>query len=172
MKSTQVTIPSFVKQAEVITSAITEVLNDSLENVADTFASKADMQKTVILQEAHLRKFKSEVQSSQEHHFSMLQRETEKLRTDIDKMKSELRYEIDKFPADTIEERFKEVMNSNEAIKSERGVKSVDRDWKVRKLTIHTLEFLGLPTGVWPTGGGFDRAGEGIVIGFSIPSDL
>ena len=46
------------------------------------------------------------------------------------------------------------------------GVKSVERDWKVRKLTTHTPQFLGLPTGVWPTGGGFDRAGENIVIGF------
>ncbi|KAE8674981.1 Subtilisin-like protease SBT2.5 [Hibiscus syriacus] len=27
-------------------------------------------------------------------------------------------------------------------------------------------QFLGLPTSVWPTGGGFDRAGEDIVIGF------
>ncbi|XP_028751366.1 subtilisin-like protease SBT2.6 [Neltuma alba] len=46
------------------------------------------------------------------------------------------------------------------------GVKCVERDWKVRRLTTHTPEFLGLPTGVWPTGGGFDRAGEDIVIGF------
>lgn len=46
------------------------------------------------------------------------------------------------------------------------GVKSVDRDWKVKRLTTHTPQFLGLPTGVWPTGGGFDRAGEDIVIGF------
>ncbi|XP_073066834.1 subtilisin-like protease SBT2.5 [Primulina eburnea] len=46
------------------------------------------------------------------------------------------------------------------------GVKSVERDWKVKKLTTHTPQFLGLPTGVWPTGGGFDRAGEDIVIGF------
>ncbi|GLT70050.1 hypothetical protein SLA2020_421510 [Shorea laevis] len=45
-------------------------------------------------------------------------------------------------------------------------VKSVERDWKVRRLTTHTPQFLGLPTGVWPTGGGFDRAGEDIVIGF------
>ncbi|KAI7749123.1 hypothetical protein M8C21_029138 [Ambrosia artemisiifolia] len=90
-------VPS--KQAEAITSAITEVLNDSLENVSHTFVSKADMQKTVMLQEANLSKFKSQVQSSQEHHFSMLQRETEKLRTDIDKMRSELRYEIDKVTA-------------------------------------------------------------------------
>ncbi|KAJ8767512.1 hypothetical protein K2173_017556 [Erythroxylum novogranatense] len=46
------------------------------------------------------------------------------------------------------------------------GVKSVERDWKVRRLTTHTPQFLGLPTEVWPTGGGFDRAGEDIVIGF------
>jgi hypothetical protein len=45
-------------------------------------------------------------------------------------------------------------------------VKYVERDTKVRKLTTHTPQFLGLPTDVWPTGGGFDRAGEDIVIGF------
>ena len=36
----------------------------------------------------------------------------------------------------------------------------------MRRLTTHTPQFLGLPTGVWPTGGGFDRAGEDIIIGF------
>eukprot|EP01018_Ginkgo_biloba_P021301 Gb_03855 [translate_table: standard] len=87
------------KQAEAITAAITEVLNDSLENVAQSFVSKAEMQKSEMTQEAALSKFKAEVQSSQEHHFSLLQRETEKLRTDIDKMRSELRYEIDKVTA-------------------------------------------------------------------------
>ena len=46
------------------------------------------------------------------------------------------------------------------------GVKSVDRDWKVRKLTTHTPQFLGLPTGVWLIGDKFDRAGEEIRIGF------
>jgi hypothetical protein len=45
-------------------------------------------------------------------------------------------------------------------------VKSVERDWKVKRLTTHTPQFLGLPTSVWPTGGGCDRAGEDIVIGF------
>ncbi|KAM3192424.1 hypothetical protein ACQJBY_069570 [Aegilops geniculata] len=35
----------------------------------------------------------------QENHFSLLQRETEKLRGDIDKMRSELKYEIDKVTA-------------------------------------------------------------------------
>ncbi|XP_068645866.1 protein FMP32, mitochondrial-like [Aristolochia californica] len=90
-------VPS--KQAEAITGAITEVLNDSLENVAQSFVSKGQMQKSEMIQDANLSKFKSEVKSSQEHHFSLLQRETEKLRGDIDKMRSELRYEIDKVTA-------------------------------------------------------------------------
>ncbi|XP_044488459.1 protein FMP32, mitochondrial-like [Mangifera indica] len=90
-------VPS--KQAEAITAAITEVLNDSLENVAHSFVSKAEMQKNEMAQESNLSKFKSEVQSLQEHHFSVLQRETEKHRSDIEKMRSELRYEIDKVTA-------------------------------------------------------------------------
>ncbi|KAJ4789598.1 Subtilisin-like protease [Rhynchospora pubera] len=53
-----------------------------------------------------------------------------------------------------------------EALRRAPGVKYVERDTKVRKLTTHTPQFLGLSTEVWPTGGGFDRAGEDIVIGF------
>ncbi|XP_058098710.1 protein FMP32, mitochondrial-like [Magnolia sinica] len=90
-------IPS--KQAEAITAAITEVLNDSLENSAQTFVSRSEMQKIEMTQDSNLSKFKSEVKASQEHHFSVLQRETEKLRTDIERMRSELRYEIDKVTA-------------------------------------------------------------------------
>ncbi|KAJ4714267.1 Protein FMP32 mitochondrial-like [Melia azedarach] len=70
-------VPS--KQAEAITAAITGVLNDSLENVSQSVVSKAEMQK--------------------DHHFSLLQHETEKLRNDIENMRSELRYEIDKVTA-------------------------------------------------------------------------
>ncbi|PQM36203.1 protein FMP32 mitochondrial [Prunus yedoensis var. nudiflora] len=90
-------VPS--KHAEAITAAITEVLNDSLENVSHSFVSKGEMQKTEMIQESNLSKFKSEIQSAQGHHFSLLQHETEKLRNDIEKMRSELRYEIDKVTA-------------------------------------------------------------------------
>ncbi|GMH18163.1 hypothetical protein Nepgr_020004 [Nepenthes gracilis] len=90
-------VPS--KQAEAITSAITEVLNDSLENVSHTFVSKADMQNMESIQEANISRFKSEVKSSQDRHFSLLQRETEKLKGDIEKLRSELKYEIDKVTA-------------------------------------------------------------------------
>ncbi|GLT44609.1 hypothetical protein SLA2020_184950 [Shorea laevis] len=90
-------VPS--KQAEAITASITEVLNDSLENVSQSVVSKAEMQRTEMIQESNLSRFKSEVQSSQDHHFSLLQHETEKLRDDIEKMQSELRHEIDKVTA-------------------------------------------------------------------------
>lgn len=90
-------VPS--KQAEAITAAITEVLNDTIENASQSFVSKGEIQKIEMIQEANVSKFKSEVQSSQGHHFSMLQHETEKLRNDIEKMRSELRYEIDKVTA-------------------------------------------------------------------------
>ncbi|KAK9038876.1 hypothetical protein V6N11_023719 [Hibiscus sabdariffa] len=68
------------KQAEAITASITEVLNDSLENLSLSVVSKTDMQK--------------------EHHYSLLQHENEKLRHDIEKMRSELRHEIDKVTAE------------------------------------------------------------------------
>ncbi|KAG5102601.1 hypothetical protein JHK84_047570 [Glycine max] len=111
-------VPS--KQAEAITAAITEVLNDSLENVSQSLVSNGEMQKIEMMQESNLSKFKAEVQSSQDirvrarlvsdggaiddigwigHHFSLLQHETEKLRNDIEKMRSELRHEIDKVTA-------------------------------------------------------------------------
>jgi hypothetical protein len=37
------------KQAEAITSSITEVLNDSLESISESFVSKAEMQKVIIV---------------------------------------------------------------------------------------------------------------------------
>ncbi|XP_073016495.1 protein FMP32, mitochondrial-like [Primulina eburnea] len=87
------------KQAEAITAAMTEVLNDSLENVSHSFVSKGQMQQNEMAQESNLSKFKTEVKSSQDHHFSLLQHETEKLKSDIEKMRSELRYEVDKVTA-------------------------------------------------------------------------
>ncbi|KAG0621141.1 hypothetical protein M758_4G272300 [Ceratodon purpureus] len=84
------------KQAEAITAVITDVLNDILENVGQTFTSIHEAQRSEMMAEAALSKFKAQIQSSQEHHFSMLQQELERLRTDIDKMRNESKYAIDK----------------------------------------------------------------------------
>ncbi|CAI9103719.1 OLC1v1002256C1 [Oldenlandia corymbosa var. corymbosa] len=90
-------VPS--QQAEAITSAIIEVLNGSLENVGHSFLSRSEMQQAAVLHESNLEMFKSEIKNSQEHHFSLLQRETEKLHNDMDKTRNDLRYELDKVAA-------------------------------------------------------------------------
>ncbi|KAJ7527024.1 hypothetical protein O6H91_16G032800 [Diphasiastrum complanatum] len=87
------------KQAEAITAVITEVLNDSLESVSRSFVSQSDLERKEMQQEAALSKQQAEMKSKQELRFTTLQRETERLRTDIEKMRSELKYEIDKVTA-------------------------------------------------------------------------
>ncbi|CAN1320028.1 Coiled-coil domain-containing protein 90B, mitochondrial [Linum perenne] len=67
-------VPS--KQAETITTAIVAVLNDSLESLSHSCVSKEEMQK--------------------DHHSSMLEREIENRKADLDKVNEKLQYEIDK----------------------------------------------------------------------------
>ncbi|QCE13650.1 subtilisin-like protease SBT2.2 [Vigna unguiculata] len=45
-------------------------------------------------------------------------------------------------------------------------VSNVALDFSVRTATTHTPQFLGLPQGAWFQEGGFETAGEGVVIGF------
>ncbi|XP_073061215.1 subtilisin-like protease SBT2.2 [Primulina eburnea] len=51
-------------------------------------------------------------------------------------------------------------------ISRRREVLNVVMDFSVRTATTHTPQFLGLPQGAWAQEGGFETAGEGIVIGF------
>ncbi|KAJ8548991.1 hypothetical protein K7X08_032354 [Anisodus acutangulus] len=47
-----------------------------------------------------------------------------------------------------------------------REVSNIALDFSVRTATTHTPEFLGLPRGAWAEEGGYETAGEGVVIGF------
>ncbi|XVF75004.1 hypothetical protein PTKIN_Ptkin13bG0154500 [Pterospermum kingtungense] len=47
-----------------------------------------------------------------------------------------------------------------------REVANIVLDFSVRTATTHTPQFLGLPKGAWSLEGGYETAGEGIVIGF------
>ncbi|GAB2218128.1 hypothetical protein Droror1_Dr00001346 [Drosera rotundifolia] len=88
-----------LKEAEAVTSVITQVVNDSLQNVASRYVSKANMQRMEIIQETNDAKLKSEVRSSQDQPFSLLQIEIENLQAEIEKLRSELKHEIDKVTA-------------------------------------------------------------------------
>ncbi|OIV97539.1 hypothetical protein TanjilG_12296 [Lupinus angustifolius] len=84
------------KHAEAITSSITNLLHHSLDNLSHSIVSKSDLKMSEMLIKSDLSKFKSQVQSSQDHHFSLLLLETEKIRNDVEKMRSELRNDIEK----------------------------------------------------------------------------
>ncbi|XP_021753531.1 uncharacterized protein LOC110718898 isoform X4 [Chenopodium quinoa] len=70
-------------QAEAITNSIAQAVDVSME-------------KMEMLQDSNISRFKGEVKTSQDHHFSLLQRQNEKLHNDIEMLRSELRYEFDK----------------------------------------------------------------------------
>ncbi|PSR93488.1 Subtilisin-like [Actinidia chinensis var. chinensis] len=50
-------------------------------------------------------------------------------------------------------------------MRNAKGVRAIHEDIKMEKLTTHTPDFLGIPSGVWPTLGGAGNSGEGVVIG-------
>ncbi|KAM7254758.1 hypothetical protein ACFE04_019999 [Oxalis oulophora] len=51
-------------------------------------------------------------------------------------------------------------------LSTKKEVANVVLDFSVRTATTHTPQFLGLPDGAWAQQGGYETAGEGIVIGF------
>ncbi|KAK7348405.1 hypothetical protein VNO80_22960 [Phaseolus coccineus] len=53
-----------------------------------------------------------------------------------------------------------------ERLRSGPGVKLVEKDRGVKKMTTYTPEFLSLPKGIWAQEGGDTNAGDGVVIGF------
>ncbi|KAH7430852.1 hypothetical protein KP509_08G017200 [Ceratopteris richardii] len=70
-----------------------------MDNVSQTFVSKPDIQKNEMMQEVALQKLSAEIQNAQEYKISLTQRDVERIKTDIEKMRSDLRYEIDKVTA-------------------------------------------------------------------------
>ncbi|CAL1385656.1 unnamed protein product [Linum trigynum] len=85
-------VPS--KQAEAITHAIIAVLNVSLESLSHSCISKEEMQKSVMLLESNLSKFKSEVNSAQVAR-EMIQEST------LSKFQNEIQSDLSKFQTDT-----------------------------------------------------------------------
>ncbi|CAI0439562.1 unnamed protein product [Linum tenue] len=87
-------VPS--KQAEAITHAIIAVLNVSLESLSHSCISKEEMQKSVMLLESNLSKFKSEVNSAQVAREMIQESTLSKFQNEIQSDLSKNRYEIDK----------------------------------------------------------------------------
>ncbi|KAM2167721.1 hypothetical protein ACFX1Q_037249 [Malus domestica] len=65
-----------------------------------------------------------------------------------------------------IDRRYSSYITRVEKLSRRREVANVVLDFSVRTATTHTPQFLGLPQGAWVQGGGYESAGEEVVIGF------
>lgn len=87
------------EQAEALTRVVTEVLVKNREMLAETYVSIAALEKSELKAEASISGFRAEVLKSQELQEATSTRETERLQANLDKVKSEIRYEVDKLTA-------------------------------------------------------------------------
>lgn len=87
------------EQAEALTRVVTEVLVKNREMLAETYVSMAALEKSELKAEASISGFRAEVLKSQELQEATSNRETERLQANLDKVKSEIRYEVDKLTA-------------------------------------------------------------------------
>ena len=87
------------QQAQALSDEIRELLCVTKEKIQDSCASKAVLRESILEQEARIAGFKSEVLKSQELSAATFSRDTERLQSSLDKIKTEVRYEIDKLTA-------------------------------------------------------------------------
>lgn len=87
------------EQAEALTENITDVLITNRDRLAECYVSKAALEMSELQSTASITGFRAEVLKSQELQVATFTRDTERLQASLDKLKSEIRYEIDKLTA-------------------------------------------------------------------------
>lgn len=86
-------------QAERLTTHICQVLGETLEKHSDKFANKTDAEKAAYFMNTSFETFKHEMKSLLEHHAAATKRETDTIRAECEKLRTEMRYELDKIAA-------------------------------------------------------------------------
>ncbi|PRW60283.1 Mitochondrial calcium uniporter regulator 1 [Chlorella sorokiniana] len=86
-------------QAEALTQHLTTILCQNKEKLEEFYASKVALEMSILEQEAKHAGFRSEVLKSQELQVATFTRDTERLQANLEKIRSEIRYEIDKLTA-------------------------------------------------------------------------
>lgn len=87
------------EQAEALTQTLTEMLCSQREKLVEECASKALLEKSELQSQASIAGFRAEVLKSQELQVASFTRDTERLQANLEKVRSEIRYEIDKLTA-------------------------------------------------------------------------
>lgn len=86
-------------QAEALTRVVTDVLRQNIDTLANTYVSNTALQMSELRAESLISGFRAEVMKIQELQEAASIRETERLQANLEKIKSEVRYEVDKLTA-------------------------------------------------------------------------
>jgi hypothetical protein len=86
-------------QAEALTRVVTDVLRQNIDALANSYVSNTALQMSELRAESMISGFRAEVMKIQELQEATSIRETERLQANLEKIKSEIRYEVDKLTA-------------------------------------------------------------------------
>ena len=87
------------RQAEALTRVVTDVLRQNIDALANTYVSNTALEMSELRAESSISGFRAEVMKIQELQEATSVRETERLQANLEKIKSEVRYEVDKLTA-------------------------------------------------------------------------
>lgn len=87
------------QQAEEMTQYLTEQIILDRLRLSERFSAKVELEKAMLEQEARLGGFKAELIQKQDMHLATLQKDLDRQQNYLDKMRSEVRHEIDKLTA-------------------------------------------------------------------------
>mmetsp|Transcript_60290 Transcript_60290/g.191530 ORF Transcript_60290/g.191530 Transcript_60290/m.191530 type:complete len:277 (+) Transcript_60290:139-969(+) len=86
-------------QAETLTSSIAEAVTAALHRIHDEHTSKFELEKAMMKTDGDINGFKSEVTRSMEMHMNQVNTDTERLQVECEKLRQEIRYEVEKLTA-------------------------------------------------------------------------
>jgi len=82
------------QQADVLVTALTDVINESAENIARGLVRRDEAERLNYTQKVDFAKLKSEIQLLERSDFVLMKSENERLMADVEKLKQRLREEI------------------------------------------------------------------------------
>lgn len=87
------------KQAEQLTKQITDLIVTNKQRMDDQYVGKLSLDKVILEQEAKIVSFKTELSKSQDMFSANVHKDIERQQSYLDKMRAEVRHEIDKLTA-------------------------------------------------------------------------
>eukprot|EP00210_Caulerpa_lentillifera_P002571 g2466.t1 len=87
------------EQAEHLTNQMTDLVENTREKMSLKFVLNESLEKALMEQEARILAFKSELQKAQDMHLSAVTKDTERLQGSLERMRTDVKHDIDKLTA-------------------------------------------------------------------------